>query len=124
MKLRGENIFRFKYRDERRAVIAECDAGVTGIEGRVGVRKIKVGVVRHAFEQLAWPHAAQLVPSHMWQTVGWRKSRNILGKQRQPRIAGRFIAGCKHRLQSQANAKKGNSARNRVTQRLDKGTLI
>ena len=44
------------------------------------------------------------------RSVG-RQRGNILRKQRQARVAGRFVAGCEHGLKSEANSQQGDSAR-------------
>ena len=91
-------------------MIAESDARFTRIERGVGVREIKIGVLRDAFQQFAGPRAAQLVPSHVRKAIGRRQRGNFLRKQREARISGRFVAGGEHGLESEANSQQRRSA--------------
>src|SRR5579863_3928119 len=106
MKLRRENVSLLKQSDKRGAVIAEGDARFTRIEGGVGVREIKIGVLRNAFQQFARPRAAQLVPSHVRKAIGWGQCRNFLRKQCEARVSGRFVARGEHGLKSETNSKQ------------------
>ena len=73
-------------------MIAVGDACLASVERGIGVRKIKIGVLRHAFQQLAGARPAQLVPSHVREAISRRKCRNLLGKQRESRVSWGFIA--------------------------------